>query len=1102
MSSSVAPLAFGIVGAVIGSFFGATALGFAAGAMLGGALFPTTTEGPKLQDLHLQGSSYGAPIPIVYGTVRTAGNVIWKTELTPHEHTSGGKGGSGTPQQKTTSYSASFDICICESKGDHTLGRVWVNGQLKGDYRDGASEVGELPLVFYDGNPAQAPDPTEEGIIGVGRVPAYRGVARVVLTDMDLSPYGNVIPIINFEILSGSVTDCPVHSVLEGELSDTWLPGTGAFPVVEVWDDPSVEPALTSITDDTVIWTRGSLFTSPSWEVILRKGPLHTITLDGVKQTHPTWVQEAVQFNASHDYDGPLLWGTTPILTAAIAACPGNITLDVNQWNVTAVRKVYTSEANDIPNGASGGTCLLVPVKQIALNDRCGIPDNLYLHALVGTPDTKRLFVITGPTLDVDNCDEWWELINGQLSRHGTIDPPLSKANFGFLHAVRPAADGCSMAENNGQYLWGYQLAGGQQGLHCYKIDAAHNLAQICTTKQLSTTPGLAFSPATMWTFSAGRCGVARYHHFEIFQRYDASEVPTTTLAEIAADVCTRTGLTAYDVSDIEDVIVRGYILNSIPTTGRAALESILPAYFVEAVESDGAVKFVRRGKASLITIPDDDLSAHGEGETLPDKLQVIHGQDEDLPAHLILNYINAGVDYLIGTQQWRRQTGGSKVVKTINLSLVLTDSEAKRLVDAWGALTWAERDQYFWTTTRKYIRYEPTDVKTVQGIDLRILNKTEQANGVIKWEGRKSRFGIFAQPGVGGAGGSTPGVITAAQDTDLLLLDIPYITDPQKQQVVPVAMAGADRQTWAGATLFKSINDGASFDSLLSDAGPADSIGVTDGVLGDWSDGCVFDEANSVTVVMSPGAAALSGQSRTAVLNGANQFLVGDEILAAKNCVLVDTRTYVLSGLLRGLHGTEWATGSHVDGERVVVLPTTTVMDAIWSEYGAARQYQAVTAGQALPAGSGSGTGAGSGFDAVHIIDVGAWGHHVVYTNDHGGFGLNDLVAIKFTTGTGPSVTNNKPRIAGAEYGGSAVNRIYALSTTVGDFVGLPYFQAKGESSAVTVPFTVDNTNNDVYYPILLPNTVYYLNVKIAPGSGATGDAPMYFELSPNGCP
>src|SRR4249920_1357823 len=103
----MASLALGVAGAAIGFVaggpFGAS-VGFMLGSALGTALFPTTVRGPTLTDLRLQGSSYGAPIGIVWGSFRCGGNVIWKTDLIPHEHKSGGKG----PQVVTTSYTASF----------------------------------------------------------------------------------------------------------------------------------------------------------------------------------------------------------------------------------------------------------------------------------------------------------------------------------------------------------------------------------------------------------------------------------------------------------------------------------------------------------------------------------------------------------------------------------------------------------------------------------------------------------------------------------------------------------------------------------------------------------------------------------------------------------------------------------------------------------------------------------------------------------------------------------------------------------------------------------------------------------------------------------
>jgi len=73
-------LLLGIAGAVLGSFFGMPALGWAIGSALGGVLFPTTgptIEGPRLQDLNIMSSAYGKVIPIVYGSARVGSNIIW-----------------------------------------------------------------------------------------------------------------------------------------------------------------------------------------------------------------------------------------------------------------------------------------------------------------------------------------------------------------------------------------------------------------------------------------------------------------------------------------------------------------------------------------------------------------------------------------------------------------------------------------------------------------------------------------------------------------------------------------------------------------------------------------------------------------------------------------------------------------------------------------------------------------------------------------------------------------------------------------------------------------------------------------------------------------
>lgn len=126
----MAQLAFGLAGAGIGFFLGGAVgaqIGFLAGSALGSVLFPVKTEGPRLTDLKLQKSQYGGMIPILYGTTRIGGNVIWQTDLIEHESTSSpGKGG---PQVTNFSYTAGFAIRLCEGPVA-AIHRVWADGRL------------------------------------------------------------------------------------------------------------------------------------------------------------------------------------------------------------------------------------------------------------------------------------------------------------------------------------------------------------------------------------------------------------------------------------------------------------------------------------------------------------------------------------------------------------------------------------------------------------------------------------------------------------------------------------------------------------------------------------------------------------------------------------------------------------------------------------------------------------------------------------------------------------------------------------------------------------------------------------------------------------
>ena len=116
------------IGMVVGGYALFGPLGGLAGAYLGSMIFPTEydTEMPTVHDMPIQSSACGIPIPIVFGTVRVAGNIVWMGDLDAYQikhSVGGGKGGGEQAPTYETRYRRSFLIAICEGPAD--IIRAW-----------------------------------------------------------------------------------------------------------------------------------------------------------------------------------------------------------------------------------------------------------------------------------------------------------------------------------------------------------------------------------------------------------------------------------------------------------------------------------------------------------------------------------------------------------------------------------------------------------------------------------------------------------------------------------------------------------------------------------------------------------------------------------------------------------------------------------------------------------------------------------------------------------------------------------------------------------------------------------------------------------------
>ena len=232
----MATLLLSAAGAAIGSGFGGAVLGLS-GAVIGRAVGATlgrvidqrllgagsdAVDVGRLDRLRLTGAGEGGPIGQLWGRMRLSGQVIWATEFS--ETVQRQRSGKGAPKPKINEYSYSVSLAIALCEGEILrVGRIWADG----------NEISprDLNLRVYAGSETQLPDAKISAVEGAGQAPAYRGLAYVVIEDLELSPFGNRVPQFNFEVVraaQGALVDA--SSTLDAAVKAVALiPGTGEY---------------------------------------------------------------------------------------------------------------------------------------------------------------------------------------------------------------------------------------------------------------------------------------------------------------------------------------------------------------------------------------------------------------------------------------------------------------------------------------------------------------------------------------------------------------------------------------------------------------------------------------------------------------------------------------------------------------------------------------------------------------------------------------------------------------------------------------------------------------------------------------------------------
>lgn len=447
---------------------------------------------------------------------------------------------------------------------------------------------------------------------------------------------------------------------------------------------------------------------------------------------------------------------------------------------------------------------------------------------------------------------------------------------------------------------------------------------------------------------------------------FDRQVVQSETVDQIVLDLLQRSGVPSanIDVSAITNLTCLGYCV-ARTSDAKATLQPLCTAFFFDLVESDFKIKAIPRGQTPSQNIPEDDLGIVDDQYKLVETI----AQEQDLPKTVSVEYQDPKLNYQQGKQHRYRS---SRVKKTKNhdiLSLPLTmqGDTAAQVADKYLSMVWAERnlfDSKLWRA--KYLVVDPTDVVqfTYEGkvFQSRIVKDTLGQNKILQINGVSEDARQYLST-LNGADtqGFIPGTLTIAGATLFFLLDTPLLQDIDGNGANTgfyYLMSTPQSGTWPGANLYTS-GDGANFGSAVDADFDEATYGIVttatpqpqfrgNGVPHPFS----WDFDTTITVRLAQGS--LSSTTELAVLNGANAFVLGGEVMAFQFATLNSDGTYTLSKLIRGARGTEYFCRDHQAGETFLLLNTATKrLPLSASIIGLLRYYKAVTLGTSQSSGS-----------------------------------------------------------------------------------------------------------------------------------------------------
>ncbi len=392
------------------------------------------------------------------------------------------------------------------------------------------------------------------------------------------------------------------------------------------------------------------------------------------------------------------------------------------------------------------------------------------------------------------------------------------------------------------------------------------------------------------------------------------------SLAALVRHLCLRAGLdeALIDVSGLWGA-VEGYVIGALESP-RASISTLARHFGFDAIETEGVIRFVMRGRASSLTLAVDDMVSTREGEAF----ELTRGQETELPQALKWQVARADEDYDAALVEARRITVDTTRIASESFPMAIPPEEAERRCRRALMEAWIGRESATFRLPPSRLALDPADVIRLvhdgREVEFRLISVADaEARGMEAV--RQDRAAYDLPPGDPRPASLASPVVFGTPE--VVMLDLPQITE---DQLAHRPLIAAHASPWPGEiAVFRSAStDGF---NLLTTFGSRARIGT---LAFDFFPGPTsrFDLGNTLVVDLLSGT--LESVTDVALFGGGNALAVESaagqwEIAQAGQAELIGAGRYRLTRLLRGQRGTEHAMGNPAPaGARVVVLDTT----------------------------------------------------------------------------------------------------------------------------------------------------------------------------------